>query len=766
MPILSLGTLLGVLLVHMRATLDTVPLPPALVTLLALPCLAFGWRMGAIGRALVAAALGALWALLWAHDALEQQLPAHSDGASGWIEGRVVGLPEYFADGVRFVLRVDTWEERLALPEAGLRVRLSWRDHGALLSGERWRLRVRLRRPLGFVSAGAFDYEGYCFRRRLAALGYVLPSAANQRLSPAGLSLHGLRARLAERMQNRLAGYPSAGLVTALTLGVRAGISQPQRETLNRTGTGHLLAISGLHVGLVAGLSFFLARWIGAPLNLWFNAIAAQRFAAFISLACATAYALLAGLSLPTQRALIMAVIVLGRCAAGLPPWSASGLAVALLLILLWDPVAPLDPGFWLSFAAVLVILVALAGRAGRSWRLWGRMQLFVSIGLAPLTALWFGTVSVVAPVANAFAVPWVSLLVVPTALGGAVLAAVGSPVGSWLLAMAATLLDWLMVGLTWLGQWKHAQIAVTGQDSSGFIAAFFALLLLVAPAGLPARWLGAVILLAVLVPAHRGPPSGSFDLSLLDVGQGLAAVVRTKRHTLVYDLGPRFSPRLDTGSAVVLPFLRQQGSSVVDVLVVSHGDNDHRGGLTGLSGQIPLRRVLSGAPAALDGLASEPCRAGQAWQWDGIRFEMLHPSGDRTWRGNDASCVLRISNGQRAVLLTGDIEADAEVLLAAMDSDRLRADVLVAPHHGSRSSSSRAFVAKVRPQLVLIPAGRNNRYRFPHPEAINAYRLVGAPFMSTGDLGTLTLRVAETVSFPRAARQYERRYWQRRALP
>jgi competence protein ComEC len=763
--ILSLGALIGALLVHHAATLATIPLPPVGATLLALPCIAFCWRVGGIGRGGVAVALGALWTLLWAHNGLEQGLPAHTDSASGWIEGSVVGLPDRFPDGIRFELRVDAWDPRLALPPRALNIRLFWRDDHNLLSGDRWRLQVRLRRPLGFASPGAFDYEGYCFRRRIAALGYVLPSAANQRLSRARFTLHGIRARIAENIAEQLAGHPSAALITALSLGIRTGISQRQQETLIRTGTSHLLAISGLHVGIITALSFFFARWLGSAFNLWLDRLAAQRFAALVALLCASVYAMLAGFSLPTQRALIMAAIVLGRCAAGLPPWSASGLAIALLLILLWDPLAPLEPGFWLSFAAVLVIMVALIGRKGSGWRRWGRMQLIVSVGLAPLTALWFGTVSIVAPLANTLAVPWVSILVAPLTLGGVALSAVGASLGNWLLTSAATLLDWLMVVLAWLGKWQLAQVPVMNRGPIACLAVFIGLLILAAPAGLPGRWLGLAVLLAVLVPFRGAPPYGSYDLHLLDVGQGLSAVVRTERHTLVYDLGPRFSPRLNTGSAVVMPFLRHQGIRTVDVLVVSHGDIDHRGGLEGLTGQIPLLRVLSSTPGSLEGVASELCQYGQSWRWDGVRFEMLHPSADRPWSGNNASCVLRISNDQRAVLLTGDIEAEAELGLAGKAAERLRADVLIAPHHGSRSSSSRAFIAKVHPQLV-IPAGRANRYRFPHLEAVRAYRLAGAPFMSTGDLGTLSLRIADTINFPRAARQQRRRYWQRLALP
>ena len=705
---------------------------------------------------------GAAWFVLRAHWVLSAGLPAELAGRDLWVEGRVAGIPVANARGLRFELETES----LALAGGGpgragpegrpLRLRLFYyRPPRAPAAGERWRLKVRLRPPQGFYNPGGFDYEAWLFVRRVRATGYVRPDPANRRLD-SGVGVDRLRQDLVEGIHRAAGGRAAAGLLAALAAGERSGITPDQWETAVATGTSHLLAISGLHVGLVAGWAFFLARWLW---NLcgggrW---LAAPRAAAPLALGLGGAYALLAGFGIPTQRALVMLAVWLGAVAAGRAVEPARGLALAAVAVLAFDPLAVLSAGFWLSFAAVAVILLALgAGRGGPSWRRWWRVQWAVSLGLAPVLLLWFGQVSLAAPLANLLAVPVVGLWVVPLALAGSALLLAGQGgTAQPLLAGAAWALELLWQVLAWLGEGEWARWWRPAPPAWLALAAFGGLALWWRGAGLPGRWAALAWALPLFLWQPPRPAAGTFWFTLLDVGQGLAAVVRTRHHALVYDTGARFSERFDAGRAVLVPYLRQAGIRRVDLLVVSHGDNDHIGGAASLVAALPVARVLSSVPRRLPG--ARTCRAGQAWRWDGVDFRILSPPPGRAGAGNDASCVLRVAAPGASLLLPGDIEAAAEArLLAAGPAAR----VLVAPHHGSRTSSTAAFVGAVAPEVVLFPAGRRNPYGHPHPAVVARYRAAGARLYQSGCHGALELRFRDGRPELRAHRLRRPRPW------
>ncbi len=702
--------------------------------------------------------LGFAYAALRAGLLLQPALPPALEGRDLVVQGQVAAMPGQRGAASRFLFDI---ERPAGLPR---RVRLAWYgSHPPLLPGERWRLSVRLKRPHGLYNPGGFDYEGWLFRHAIRATGYVRASPAARRLAPArGHWSERWRAALARDQAAALGEAPQAGLLRALAVGARDGVSRADWTVLRRTGTSHLLAISGLHIGLVVGLVFLLVRrlWGFAwRLPLWLPAPSAGALA---GLAAGTAYAALAGFSVPTQRALVMTAVLLGALLAGRTVRPSRSFALALLAVLLYDPLAVLDAGFWLSFGAVALILFSGTGRpgAGGAWWRWGRIHLLLTLGLLPLVLALFGQVSLVAPLANAAAVPWIGLAVLPADLLGTLLLPLWPGLGRILLHVAGTLLGALwwclerLAALPWVS-WQHAP-----PEGWGIAAAALGVILLLAPRGLPGRGCGALLLLPLLLRPAAAPPVGEAWFTLLDVGQGLAAAVRTRHHLLLYDTGPRYAGGLDAGHAVVVPFVRRLGLPAVDLLLVSHGDDDHAGGADAVLHELKVRRVLSNVPW-LRRLGAQPCAAGRTWNWDGVHFAILHPPGAATPGDNNASCVLRVAVGAASVLLPGDIEAPAEGALLRRLGSGLKSSLLVAPHHGSATSSTPAFVAAVEPLAVLFPVGYRNRFHFPRPTVVARYRAIGAATFDTAASGALQVRLGPAgIDGPHSWRRLHRRYW------
>ncbi len=714
------------------------------------------------------AVAGFLWAWCDAAQTLSYTLPASLEGKDVWLRGRIVSLPERTGRITRFVFEGQAMErhgEGLPPPP---KVRLSWYGEAPpLVAGDRWRLQVRLKRPRGFSNPGGFDYEGWLYRQGIRATGYVRADPGNARLGKATVSLNRIRQDAERRIEAALQDHPSAGLVKALALGVRRDIRPAQWRVLNRTGTSHLLAISGLHVGLVAGMIFFLVRFLWRRSAIALRYWPAPKAAALTAVAAAGLYAALAGFSIPTQRAWILVAVVMVAQLRQRSLAAGNALALALLGVLLWDPQSVLSAGFWLSFAAVAAILFGMGNRPGapRRWRRWGRVQWLVAVGLVPLTLLYFQRAALVAPVANLIAVPWTSVIVVPLTLAGSLLSVLPG-VGEPLLALAAQALQamwWCLEAFAALpqGVW-HAPQPSPGSLAAGVCGAAW----LLAPRGVPARWIGAVWLLPIAVWPGPAPTHGEAWFTLLDVGQGLAAVVRTKERVVVYDAGPRFSPSFDTGRAVVVPYLRSAGVHRVDLLIATHGDTDHIGGVASVLANVPVEKVLSGAAKPIGHPVVQPCREGQSWEWDGVRFRMLHPRRSDRSEPNNRSCVLRVSSGAGSVLLTGDIEKDVERRLVREQARWLKATVLVAPHHGSRTSSSAAFLDAVMPRYALFPVGYRNRFGFPRPAIVARYRRRDVKLYDTANHGAITFSLPADghVDPPRRHRIAAQRYW--RAAP
>lgn len=711
--------------------------------------------------------LGMLWAHWHACLTLCSPLPDELIRAPLVIEGRISTIPVASRISTRFVIDVEhSWRDGEPVPFRG-RVRLSWyNDPPTLRVGERWRLPVRLKPPHGFANPGGFDFERWLFTQGIKATGNLRRGEPPERLEagPGPFWLERGRGWLADHLSAVLGDAPALPLVQALVIGERSNFLPEHWEMFTRTGTSHLVAISGLHVGLIAGGVFFLIRWLWSRSHQLTQRLAAPRAAAIAGMLAALGYAALAGFAMTTQRALVMVAVVLAALywQRVLRPYHA--LSLALVGVLLIDPTAMLSVGFWLSFGAVVALLVHLGHRlpSRDGWTRWGRAQWSVTIGLLPLLFLAFGQASIVSPLVNLIAVPLFSLLLLPLVLITSLLSLL--PGLALPLQWTAQLLAYCLEALEWIATFPWAAVALPQRPLWAWALALLGAWILLAPPGLPGRGVGVVLLLPMLLLRTPQPAHGEAWFTLLDVGLGLSAVVRTQAGTLVYDTGPGFPSGFNTGSAVVAPFLHAQGVRRIDRLVISHADRDHAGGLPGLAARLPIGSVVSGEPQRLDFPGTQPCRAGEHWEWSGVRFRFLHPD-DTTWSGNNASCVLRVEAGDHSVLLTGDIEARVERRLARTLGRELASDVLVAGHHGSATSTHPAFLDAVAPGLVLFASGHANHFGFPSEVVRERVAARDIPMLDTGRVGAIELRLGPgaQITGPKTWRARASRYWTHR---
>ena len=686
---------------------------------------------------------GFSWAGANAQWALDDRLPGNLDGETRWVEGRVTGLPQNNDGVVRFEL-TDARSRQAKLPQ---RMRLAWYDGPPVNSGERWRLAVKLKRPAGLLNPHAFDYDAWLLAQRVGATGTVKDG---QRLAEARWAW---RDSIRQRLQ-AVDAQGRTGALIALVLGDGAGLSREDWQVLQDTGTVHLLVISGQHIGLLAGVVYLLIAGL-ARYGGWPNRLPWLPWACALAFAAALGYGLLAGFDVPVRRACVMiGLVLLWRLRfRHLGAWWP--LLLALSAVLLLAPLASLQPGFWLSFAAVAVLIFTFGGRLGpwRWWQTWTRAQWLIAIGLGPLLLVLGLPISLSGPVANLLAVPWISLLVLPPALLGTLLLPLPY-VGEGLLWLAGGLIDGLFKGLGLMAGQLPAWVPVAIPLWVWVLGTLGAFLLLM-PRGVPLRPLGWPLLLLLVFPPRPLLSEGIAEVWQLDVGQGLAILVRTRHHTLLYDTGPRFGD-FDLGERVVLPTLRKLGVNGLDLMLISHADADHAGGARAVANGLPVKQVLSGDPLALPAeLRAEACESGRQWTWDGVRFQLWQwPSASDS---NQKSCVLQIEAKGERILLTGDIDNAAE--RALLDSPlAVTTDWLQAPHHGSRSSSSAALLAVLQPKAVLISRGNGNSFGHPHPTVVARYQKRGMAIHDSAEQGAIRLHLGRFQP-PWTMRQ-DRRFW------
>lgn len=703
------------------------------------------------GRAIWAAfALGGLVAALHGQHYLDERWPAARHGEEIELQGHVASLVERSlareSDGTR-TLRFAFEPLDAALPS---RIRVSWyRSDAQPRGGECWTLRLKLRTPHGSANPGAFDYEGWLYRKGIAAVATV--RAGTRCEAPRAMPILRARQALMDRFEAWLPAHPAAAMVAALTVGADSGFSDADWTVFRETGTSHLVAISGFNVAILAGVAFVLLRWTW-PLSIRLaTRLPAQKAGRIAAAIAGLAYGLLAGWESPAQRAALMLALLLF---AALPDRRADPvrvLALALLLMLAFDPAAVLSPGLWLSFGAVAAIYFAAAGRLRLppAWRVAIQVQLLLSVMLAPLTLYFFHGAAWLGPLVNLVAVPLMALLT-PLLLAAVALALAWPALGVPALMGIAELLHALQLGLAWIAAHAPAAWMPAAPPWPALLLALFGAGLLFAPRGWPLRALALPLFLPLALPPQE-PSASPFELSALDVGQGLAVLVRTAHHTLLYDTGPAFEDGFDAGESVVAPFVLGLGRAGVDRVLISHGDRDHAGGLAAVRKLLNVGEELGTAA---------PCAEGQRWDWDGVRFELLHPDAGE-WSDNNRSCVLRVSTPAFSALLAGDIERGAEARLLRDHAERLRADVLIAPHHGSKTSSTESFVQAVRPELVIFAAGWRSHYGHPRADVVARYAALGARPLTTGVEGAIRIwRDADGAVQARSWRRERRRFW------
>lgn len=757
MPAATIGFLLGILAVHSSAVL-----PPPYLFLLLLPLAWLAWRKPGV-LPLLFFVLGASLSVWRAQTLLDQGLPAALEGVDLRIDGQVVDLPIQTERGWRFSFAPRRWLVAAETDTERLPTLLQLSTYAADFApraGEVWSLTVRLRRPHGVQNPGGFDYEAHLFARGVRAVGYVRTEPAPMRLTDGGAHtpMLTLRAALGERIRASLAPHELRQFIVAFANGDDSGIAEGQWEVLRRTGTAHLIAISGMNVGFVAGLAFLLASlaWRLSP-RLCLS-VPAPKAGAVAALLAATVYAALAGFSIPTQRALVMVTVLSLAALRSRRIPLVYVFSLTLLAVLLWDPFAPLSVGFWLSFLAVAFILFAVHARRAneKQWQRFLRLQAVLWFGLAPVLLYLFQQASITAPLANIVAIPIIEIVVIPATLLGAVLTWPLPGVAEILFEAAADALALLWPILTALAD--APSFAAPQPPLWALFAGVAGAAWLCMPRGWPSRSLGAIGFLPLILWRPPAPGPGELWLSLVDVDQGLAAVLRTEQHALLFDAGARHSARFDLGRVAVLPYLRAAGVMQLDTLVLSHADNDHVGGAPAVRKELEPARILA-SPYG-NASSDDVCRAGLAWVWDGVQFVVLHPGADFKGRENDTSCVLHARSRYGAVLLPADIETRAEAALVSRYGAGLAATVLVAPHHGSKSSSSQEFVRQVAPQWVLFPVGYRNRYGHPHGSVVERYRTQNAVTLDTAAHGAIEVQLTADGVHVRTWRTQRRRYW------
>lgn len=789
-----LAFVLGTALLQQQATL------PAFTWLwfLCLPPICFAlWRyfdqsqtssvIQQISLAFVFLAAGFTWAALSAHWRLSDTLPMAWEGKDIQVVGVIATLPQQHAKVIRFKFDV----EQILTEEAHIpkHIALSWYAQQQtdtvsslpnLKAGQRWRLTVRVKQPHGNANPHGFDYEAWALEHNIRATGYVRSSSVNRLLQPMVHHPQYWIERSRETIQQRFNDYlidkPYGGILKALATGDQSVIPRDQWDVLTRTGTVHLMAISGLHITLVSGLVFSFVSMLWRRNSYLLLRLPARKAAIMAGLLAALAYVLLSGFAIPAQRTFWMLFALALALWSGRIIAPVTVLLLALFLVVLWDPWATQSASFWLSFGAIAVILWITVGRAGiaSGWRQWLRIQWAISLGLAPLLLTLFQQVSLISPIANMIAIPVVSLLVIPLTLLSII-----PLLDQILLPLAHAILSLNMTVMYWLNDMPNAVWHQHAPPLWAVAMAIAGIAWLLLPgsigirlfSGFPARWLGLIALLPLFVVIPNKPGDGELWVTILDVGQGLSVVARTANHTLLFDTGPNFGES-DSGSRTVVPYLRGEGIDQLDAMVVSHADSDHSGGAQSITKTIDVKSTLSSLHSSHPLLQHLPnhvrCHGEMAWNWDDIAFEMLHPANEVydnvTGKTNDRSCVLKITSRHGSILLPSDIGVKEETALLQHSVDKLSANVLVAPHHGSNSSSSLAFVQAINAELTIFPVGYRSRYNHPHPtiwQRYQQYHGENERLLRSDWHGAIIMRFANNQYTVESWRMMRQRYWQ-----
>ena len=757
------GFLLGTFLFHELSVLPSVWWLPVWVLF---GCLIL-WHRNHATILVFALSIAFIWSYTQSAWQLSRPMTEQFYGKDIRVRGFIASLPESEAHKQRFDFDVTEVLQPGVDFRPG-RLRLNWyqSENLELHAGQEWIVNIRIKPARNFASPGAFDYSAWLWQKGVRYTGYVSNRTDAQLVSHEIMSypLQQLRERIRTELKQQLSHLRFEPIFRALLIGDRSDVSPAEWDILQKTGTIHLMAISGLHVGLVAGFVFLLTRLVWSYFPGLSLRLAAPRAASIFALSSAFVYAALAGFSLPTQRALIMLGVFMGAVFLRRKTSSFDVLSLALILVLFHDTHAVLSSSFWLSFVAVALIFYMLQfqRRTTGKLRYWFYLQAGISFGLLPFTVYFFQQAPLISPLANLLAIPLVTFIIIPLAMIALVLLFIHPPTAAVLFSGAQWILEYMWMALDGFMQIPFASVTYSTPTAVTLLVVVVGVLVALLPTSIRFRYLVIVLLIPLVFQMHWHPSEGEARLTVLDVGQGLAAVIETKNHLLVFDTGARFNEQFDLGGAVVVPYLVQQGHASIDKLIISHGDNDHIGGARTLLSRFPVHQLLTSVPDILLEHAPSRCVAGMQWSWDNVHVQVLYPDQkdySMGLRENDLSCVLQIRANNKTFLLTGDIEAEAESRLVARYGEELRSDVLIVPHHGSKTSSTSAFIQQVKPELALVATGWRNRYYFPHTIVSRRYELAGSKMYTTAEHGAL-IYDTQTGDLLRWRRQTQR-FWQ-----
>lgn len=766
---------LGIISLHAFSTLPNVNLMVVIVLILAGISFVFKYKTKIL-KVLLAYSIGFLWVLLHAKSVIDHRLPDHIEAKPISIIGIVDSIPDYRDNTARFDFDIQETVPASLWPNPG-RVKIRFKNPAIPLHvGDQLQLTVKLKRPHGYANPGSFDTERHLFQHKIVAEGTVVnKSGRHGGAAPTKVNdfvwshpIDRFRMWLQEKINESLRNSEYSGIIDALVVGVQSHITREQWIVLKKTGTVHLVAIAGLHIAFVTGFAMFIIFQIWQRLGLRFFRdrflkVPGSLFSNVGGLCIAFFYAALAGFSIPTQRAvLVIAVFMVSILRKRyVSVWQSYFLA--MLVVLLLDPLSTLAAGFWLSFGAVGLILYGMKGRLQPEgvWWKWGRIQWVLFLGLMPLMLAIFGMTSLIAPFANFIAIPWVGFLVLPFCLLGTLCLAFSplSLLGTFFLKMANGSLALLFPILHWMSEFKGATWVNATQPLWIILIAFVGVLLILLPKGFPGKNIGFIFLLPLFLVKPVMVEPNTARVTVLDVGQGLAVTVETQHHVLVFDTGPKLNPDFDTGDRVVVPFLATRGLNTIDTLVISHGDNDHAGGARSILNAMNVKTILTSEPKLFADYNTTLCSAGQQWAWDGVLFEILHPTSVFTKKRNDHSCVLKVTAGTQSVLLTADIETKSEHSLMEQVPQKLPSTIILVPHHGSRTSSSLEFIRAVNPEIAIIPVGYLNQYGHPKPDIVARYKEENIRILDTVNQGAISFTLNGGGGVHAYRGEYQR-YW------
>lgn len=721
--------------------------------------------------ALFALTLGFTWSLIYSTNLLSWQLPKNLEKQNIIAEGYIDSLPKYDAERASFTFAL----EKLNNEQSKTKILLSWYQnypsYPILRVGDKWLFTVNLKRPHSTANPGSVDHEAYLLENKIRATGYVVTNkfSQNKFLNSQWYShpIDRLRQYLSWRIKTSLPNSHFSNFIAALSVGDQSGITQSDWQVLRRTGTIHFLIIAGLHIGFVAAFLFFLTRILWQLFSRLCLTIPAPKAAAILALSGAIFYSALAGFSTPTERAIFMlSFFFLGKLSGrNFSVWSS--FLVGLFLVTLINPLASLSSGFWLSFVAVFLILFSLESRInnGTKFVRYSRLQWTLTIGLIPLSLLLFEQASLISFFANLVAVPLLGFVAIPLSLSASIALLINQKLGALLLSLDSKIFAVIWFFLNWLAHLPLSSFIHAIYNPWILLASSLGILLLLAPRAMPCRYLSLVFLLPLFFFTPIRPAYNEVWFTLLDVGQGLATVIRTQHHVLIYDTGPNFSPENDAGNAIVVPFLLTENFKNIDLMIVSHSDQDHSGGAKSILSSLKVNKLLTSTPDFFLPYSAEHCYSGMHWDWDGVNFSFLHPQKNTKLSINNASCVLKVTSGtggKESILLDGDIEKIAEKELVAQTKSSLRSTILVAPHHGSISSSSLDFIQAVKPNYVIFATGYLNRFKFPSPEVVMRYETLGTKTLNSAETGAITFKfpTKSGILTPEIYRTNHRRFW------